>query len=247
MRDLDDYQEKYVSEPGEAFQVKYRRKHVLSIMRNYSHRHILEIGCGLEPLFSFMSDYETMTIVEPAHQFFNNARQLAVDTDKTISCIEGYFEECTNVLSELDYSFDYVVISSLLHELENPDALMEGLCSIAKDNTTIHVNVPNAYSLHRIIARGMGLINDVHELSQQQKNMQRQRVYDMDSLCEYVTSMGFDVVDKGSFIPKFLTGTQMDQMLLNNIISEDFFEGLDGLSEYIPGYGSEIYVQIKKR
>ena len=246
MRDLKDYQEKYKAEPGEAIQVKFRRKHILSIMNRYQHKNVLEVGCGLEPLFLHMSDYDTMTIVEPGEQFINNAMQRAAESRVEICCIQGLFEESVEKIINLGHDFDYIVVSSLLHELENPDLLMESLKKISGNDTIIHINVSNSNSLHRLIAKGMGLIKDEHELSEQQQKMQRHWVYDINSLCDYVSKMGFDVVEKGSFFPKFLTGAQMDRMLAEGIVDDRFFDGLDSLTECLPEYGSEIYVQLKR-
>ena len=248
MRDLEDYQQKYKTEPGEALQVKYRRKHILSIMGKYPHKNILEIGCGMEPLFLFTSDYDTMTVVEPGDQFVKNAKELALKqiNSKSIRIIEGFFEKSSDELNKIVHGFDYIVASSLLHELENPDNLMYALYKVAEVDTVIHINVPNANSLHKLIAKGMGLINDTHELSEQQKIMQRKRVYDINNLCEYVETKGFTVIDKGSFVPKIMTGAQMDAVLAAGIIDESYYDGLDSIIEYIPQLGSEIYVQLKR-
>lgn len=246
MRDMMDYQEKYRIEPGEKYQVMYRRKHIIELMKKYEHKHILEVGCGLEPLFLYFDDYESMTIVEPCHDFAENAKQHIVEQEKSVSCIEDFFENTVEQLKSSGVEYDYIVVSSLLHELEQPEKLLQALSEVALENTVIHINVPNAYSLHKMIAYHMGLIADVHELSAQQKEMQRNWCYDLAGLVKIVEGFGFSVLEKGSFIPKFLTGSQMDRMLESGIITEDYYKGLDKLIEVFPNNGSEIYVQIKK-
>lgn len=243
MRDLDDYQMKYKSEPGEKHQVILRKRHVVSIMDKYPHDSILEVGCGMNPLFLADFTYETMTIVEPGHDFISIAQMEAEKKQANVKCIESTFEDSVAELNKMH--FDYIVVSSLLHELESPEVFMRNLATIVDEKTVVHINVPNAYSLHKIIAKNMGLIDDVHELSAQQKEMQRNRCYDMSMLIEFVEEFGFEVIEKGSFIPKFLTGKQMDRMLEEGIIQEEFYTGLDELIDYIPDLGSEIYVQIR--
>lgn len=51
MRDIDKYAEDYVKGDFEIYQVKYRRKMVLEQIAKYKPRKVLEIGCGMEPLF----------------------------------------------------------------------------------------------------------------------------------------------------------------------------------------------------
>ena len=53
MRDIHDYEIKYKEEPCETYQVKYRRKKVLELLKKNENKYILEIGCGLEPIFQF--------------------------------------------------------------------------------------------------------------------------------------------------------------------------------------------------
>lgn len=74
MRDIEDYTQKYL-EPGfEVYQVKYRRKKVLEILHRYKPKHVLEIGCGMEPLFQYADwEYQYWTVVEPSEVFVKNA------------------------------------------------------------------------------------------------------------------------------------------------------------------------------
>ena len=51
MRDLKKYGEVYSEYGFEEYQIKYRRKKVLSILNRYDHRCIVDIGAGPEPLF----------------------------------------------------------------------------------------------------------------------------------------------------------------------------------------------------
>lgn len=247
MRDIKDYEVKYEKEPCEKYQVIYRRKKVLEILGRYSHRNILEVGCGLEPIFEFFDEYDTMTIVEPGEHFVNNALQKAANRAKKIQCIQGFLEDTIPSLKRIGIMFDCIIVSSLLHEVEYPEKLLRALYTICSEETVIHINVPNANSIHRLLAQKMGLITDIHDLSDLQKTMQRNRVYDLKTLSEAVEMAGFEVLEKGSYFPKFLSAFQMEKLLEEGIVQENIFGGLDQLTEYLPEYGSEIYVQIKKQ
>ena len=59
--------------PFEEYQIRYRRKKVIEIVEKYPHDRILEVGCGLRPLFFDFDDYREMTVVEPSDLFVNNA------------------------------------------------------------------------------------------------------------------------------------------------------------------------------
>lgn len=247
MRDIQDYEIRYMEEPCEKYQVKYRRKKILELIQSYQHDTVLEIGCGLEPLFEFFSDYRKMVIVEPGSQFILNAEKIQRDKGGAVTCIQGFFEDKIEQVKETGIAFDFIVLSSLLHEVEQPERLLQAVYSVCSEETIVHINVPNANSLHRLLAKEMGIISDVHELSELQKTMQRNRVFDMDSLCSMVEKCKFEVVQKGTYFPKLLSAGQMEKMLEQNIITEEIFEGLDRMIKYVPELGSEIFVQVKKR
>ncbi len=249
MRDIDDYAAKYADEPCEKYQVFYRRKHILQIMERYKHRTILEAGCGLEPLFPFIDHYEKAVIVEPAEVFVDNLKQDIVKhrAQDKVSYIHGFLENETDRLMQMNVKFDYIIISSLLHELDEPHVFLAAVKRLCSENTVVHINVPNAKSVHRLLAQEMDLITDIYELSELQVKMQRRRVYDLESLSEAVESQGFEIIESGSYLPKFLSSVQMEEMLNKEIISEKIFHGLDQIGRYMPEYGSEIYVQARRK
>ena len=56
MRDLDLYENKYKTHIFEKVLVEYRRKFVINELKKYKAREILEVGCGLEPIFDFFQN-----------------------------------------------------------------------------------------------------------------------------------------------------------------------------------------------
>lgn len=51
MRNIEDYTHNYLIENFEDYQVKYRKKKLIEILEKYHPQHILEIGCGMIPIF----------------------------------------------------------------------------------------------------------------------------------------------------------------------------------------------------
>lgn len=140
---------------------------------------------------------------------------------------------------------DFLICSSLLHELEKPDDMLLAIHDSMDEKSVVHINVPNANSLHRILARDMRMISDVHSLSRQNIKLQQQTVFDLDSLISLVESCGFEVIDQGSYFVKPFTHKQMQQMLDEKIISEETLDGFYKLTEQLPVYGSEIFVNCR--
>ena len=245
MRDIKDYTESYQRLPFENIQVQYRRKKVIELLEQYKHDSILEVGCGKEPLFQFYNDYQCMTIVEPSQVFYDYAKKLAGDYDKNIYIVNGNVEEKTEELAERHY--DYIIISSLLHELENPCKILEEIKKLCDGDEIIHVNVPNAYSLHRILAYEAGLIPDIYTKSQQQKTLQQNSTFDLQSITEMVEKAGFCVIAEGTYFPKVFTHGQMQKLMDMNVINEQILDGFYRMEKYLPQFGSELYVQLQKK
>ena len=90
----------------------------------------------------------------------------------------------------------------------------------------------------------MGKTDSLFQRSELQAIMQRQRVYDLESIQREVEKKGFSVVDKGTYFPKFLTHSQLQSCLDKKIINKEILEGIYQLGKYVPEYGSEIFVQL---
>lgn len=243
MRDIKDYADNYNVPNFEDYQIKYRRKKILEILNKYKPREIIEIGCGMEPLFKFIdkSAYDRYMVIEPSEVFCKRAIELAENNSK-ITIINDYFG--TGSL-ELDNEWNLVVCSSLLHEIEEPENFLNEIKKLCNKETIVHINVPNANSFHRLLAQCMGLISDVHEKSERNKIYQQNSVFDLDALCEIMREIGFSIIDKGSYFIKPFTHTQMYKLMSEKIIDEKVLEGLYNVSKYMPDYGSEIFVNAR--
>lgn len=247
MRNIENYTEEYEKNSFEMnVQVKYRRKMMLKMLDKYAPDKILEIGCGLEPIFKHidLNCVSGITIVEPSERFCRNAEQFTeqMPSRDKIKIIKGFFEdEKDNLNSE----FDLILCSGLLHEVEEPKKLLHAIKDVCTENTVVHINVPNAFSLHRILAYEMGIIEDVHQMSDENKVFQQHSVFDMKMLCELMENCGFQIVEKGTYFCKPFTHGQMQQMCDVGIMDEKMLEGFDRLVKYMPEYGSEIFVNVK--
>lgn len=247
MRNISGYEKQYVKVDDLAglfeqkYQVKYRQKIVTGSLQKYRHDSVLEVGCAMDSQGNHMPDMKEYTIVEPGHEFIEKAK---ADLDgKNVHYAEGFLEDKIEILKEWDY--DFVIVGSLLHELEKPELFLEKLKELCNKETVVHVNAPNASSLHRLLAEKSGFIKDVHLLTDRNEQFQQHRVFDLETLSLLIQEVGGEILDRGSYFIKPFTHEQMMQCLDAGIISEDVMDGLDRLIEYLPDLGSEIYVNFR--
>ena len=241
-RNFSDYVEQYRALPFETIQIEYRRKLVLSQVIRSAPRQLLEVGCGALPLFTDLPKDMAITVVEPAQEFVENARQLAVGRH-SVNVLQGFIESVEIGSSD----FDMIILSCVLHEVPKPSAMLEAIRRYCSPNTTLHVNVPNANSLHRLLAVAMGLIPSTIQQSDMQRLMQqRDTPYDAQSLRAELSSSGFNVVDEGSLFVKPFTHNQMQALVESGFMTRSMLDGLDKLVNLLPELGSEIWANARR-
>ena len=65
MRDIEKYAQDYTAEGFEPIQESFRRKKVLEILRRYEPQEILDIGSGMQPLFTELGNIKYEDIPPP--------------------------------------------------------------------------------------------------------------------------------------------------------------------------------------
>jgi SAM-dependent methyltransferase len=237
-RDLVDYVSSYRALPFEPVQAAYRRRLVLSRVAAAGPRRLLEIGCGALPLFPDLPGV-ACTVLEPATEFAAGARRMAAGR-ADVTVVEALAEDVDPL--DLGSPFDVVVLSCLLHEVPDPRRLLAAARRACAPGGVLHVNVPNATSLHRLLAVAMGLIPDPAATSDTQRTMQQRAVYDAAGLHREVTGAGFDVRASGSLFVKPFTHAQMQHLVDVGFLTPHLLDGLDALAARLPELGSELWV-----
>ncbi len=237
-RDLAAYVADFRSLPFEPLQAGFRRRLVLARVAAAAPRRLLEVGCGELPLFPNLPGV-ACTVVEPAALFAAGARRLAADRPD-VAVVEALAEDVD--VDSLGGLFDVVVVSCLLHEVPDPQRLLATARRALAPGGVLHVNVPNATSLHRLLAVAMGLIPDPAATSDTQRTMQQRTVYDAAGLDRELAEAGFAVRDRGSVLVKPFTHAQMQHLVDAGFLTPHLLDGLDALAQRLPELGSELWV-----
>jgi len=245
MRNINQYANDYAKSHFEKIQVKYRKRLLMERLALYRHNYILEIGCALDPLYNHIKDYQKLVIVEPADTFYQAALKGAKGNNRIV-CIHGYMED-KDILAKLhEYSFDFIVISGLLQEVEQPKQFLDAVYKLSNPCTTVHVNVPNAMSFHRLLGVEMGLIKSVYQKSETQNLLQQQTTFDIESLTRLIKSAGFKVIGQGSYFLKPFTHSQMHGLMKSGFLTDQMIEAFYSIVQHIPMLGSEIFIDAQQ-
>ena len=241
-RNMTEYVKQYKSLPFEPIQIEYRRKLVLSQVRRLAPSRLLEVGCGEQPLFTDLPEEMEIAVVEPAQIFADHARKMSIGRNR-IRVLQGLIES----VDLGDEKFDMIILSCVLHEVPDPIEMLRAIHRYCSPSTILHVNVPNARSLHRLLAVAMGLIQSPTQQSQTQRLMQqRDTPYDSHSLRAELSFAGFDMVEEGGLFVKPFTHSQMQELIETGFMTQAMLDGLDNLINLLPDIGSEIWVNARR-
>ena len=241
-RDMTEYVAEYRELPFEPIQIEFRRRLVLDQIALLAPQRLLEIGCGEFPLFTDLPNSINVTVVEPAAEFADIARRLSLGRD-SVRVEQNYIED----FKPDETDFDMVVLSCVLHEVHDPAAMLAAVRQVCGPRTMLHVNVPNAYSLHRLLAVAMGLIPHPGAQSDTQRTMQqRATTYDVASLSNELKAAGFELVNQGSLFVKPFTHEQMQRLVDEGFMTRAMLDGFDKLVRWLPDLGSEIWTNSRR-
>jgi SAM-dependent methyltransferase len=242
-RDLVKYAHEYGHLAFEDIQEDARRIEIVKALETFSWNSIIEVGCGNMSILAKIKNYENAAIIEPITDFLQkNFLEFNFD-----SRVTGFNGTLSQYASTFDEKWDICLLSSLLHEVEDQKGMLDDCRKILKPNGTLIVNVPNAYSIHRILAVNKGLIKNVFEISETQKLMQQGLApFSNQSLSELLCENGFTISKMYTIIPKLLDHNNLSRLLNSGKISMDFLRQINELSGEIEPFGSEILVLAHK-
>ena len=132
-------------------------------------------------------------------------------------------------------------MSHVLEHLEKPVEILAKFRKYLKYDGVFLISVPNAKSIHRLVAAEMGLLRSIYSLNERDIALGHYRVYDFDSLIADCTDAGFEVFAKGGVFLKPLSNGQIE----NDWTSEMVY-AFNNVGKKLPEYCAEIYVVLKK-
>ncbi len=243
------YQQAYLDDYDfEQVQVAQRQRCVLDVLRRLAPRRIVEVGCGIDPLFRRALEagigFERWIVVEPGERFIAAARA-AAGADPRFRAQDGFFEDVAERLLGEEGPADMVLLSGLLNEIAEPGVIVAAARRMAGARGIVHVNVPNALSMHRRLARAMGLIADERTLTARNLALKQFHVFDPASLGALVEAAGLRVTESGGFFVKPFTHGQMSR--IRDVLTPEILDGLWTLGRELPELASEIYVNAVAR
>lgn len=187
----------------------------------------LEIGPSNGRMTKFLKDeFSTLHILEAAKDLLDKIPNFE-NVVKFNDLIENF---------NSDIKYDTIIMSHVLEHISDPILVLKKIHSLLKSNGVFLITVPNAKSLHRLVAVKMNLLEDEYNLNERDLALGHYRVYDLAILKSQLIESGFKIKQAGGYFLKPLSNSQIE-----NNWSNEMIDGFYKVGELFQENCAEIY------
>jgi len=211
--------------------MRYRFKTIENWLRGES---CIEFGTADGESTKFLFNYfKNVVAVEGAEHFYKQVRKRFSEylDSRRFEVHWSMFEDF-----QPDDRYNVVLALHVLEHLAEPVAFLKRVKNFLKENGVLIVMVPNAQSIHRLVAVKMGLLEAPHSLNPQDIQLGHTRVYYPQELFNDIYRSGLQIIEQGGILFKPLTNKQ-----LQNFCDIQIIDGFYELGKDFAEYAAEIY------
>lgn len=174
-----------------------------------------------------LDDFLNLTVVDGSTELLERIPE-APNLVKVHALFEGF---------ETGQRFNTIVMEHILEHVENPISLLLRVKKWIAADGRILVGVPNANSIHRLVAVKMGLLKEPCELNSRDHALGHRRVYTSKTLKDDLLEAGLSIVTMGGVFFKPLSNQQ-----IQDYWTEEMIHGFYELGKDFPDYSAELFV-----
>ncbi len=198
----------------------------------------IEFGCCDGFMTSLIAGMvQSLTVVDGSKTFIETARKRVPDN---VQFVHSLFEDYNP-----EVKFDYVFATYVLEHVDDAVGFLSSARQLLSEQGLLFLVVPNANALSRQLARHMGLLDNLHTLTQNDLNHGHRRVYDRVLLNRDIELAGLVQVSQGGLLLKLLADFQMDQLIESHILGVAQQEGLYKMGLEYPDLAGSLFAICK--
>jgi SAM-dependent methyltransferase len=133
-------------------------------------------------------------------------------------------------------TFEHVVAANVLHEVADPVGLLARAAGRLVDRGLVHVTLQNPDSLHRLVAREMGLLDDLAAVSERGARFGTRRLWSADALEALMGEAGLRTVHREGLVLKPLPNALLAGL------PEEVLAGLAACGRYAGEHAAMTYL-----
>lgn len=178
----------------------------------------LELGCHKGDFTSLLVDrFADVTVVEASKDM---ADEVASRFGGRIDVIHGMIEEV-----DLKPEYDNIFLINVLEHLDDPVVALEKIKTFLSENGRLFVVVPNALAMSRVIAKQMGIVAELTDVTDGEHVHGHRRTYTAGSLFDDICFADLTTFcTVGGIFFKPLANYQFDLALEQDIVSKAYMD-----------------------
>lgn len=244
LRNLENnYEVETMETRANEFDVRVGKIQMLKAIELSVGESVLEVGCGIGQFTPMLYDgFKRVVGIDLDPENIEIAK-------KTFCSPNHSFLVANAEKFSIDEKFDTILVAMILEHVDDPVAVLRNARDLLKDNGRIIIQTPNANSFNRQLAKYMGLIEDLHEVPEEQVvKYGHRRVYDLELLVKDIKLAGLKIIQQGGLVFKPFTNQQMQTIIdgKDEDWKERFLSALAKLGEWFPKECTIIYVVAVK-
>ncbi len=204
---MSDYSEIY--DPDHDFDSVYTRAtaRVIAEKIRRSDR-VLDLGCatGLmaRELLSAVEGAEYCGL-DHSEMYLERARSRGLPN---CEFLHGNLDDLTLAAEK----WTHVLLTNVLHEVDDPQALLKSASGLLADGGMLHVTLQNPNSVHRLAALDLGLISSLDTVSELGRRYATRRMLYQGDLIELIELAGLRVIDVRGVFLKPLPNVELQKL-----------------------------------
>ena len=136
--------------------------------------------------------------------------------------------------------FDHVLACNLVHEVDDPVALLARARGVLADDGLVHLTLQNPESIHRLVALEMGLIGDLREISERGMRFDTLALWGADELVDLARDAGLGVIAREGVMLKPLPNAMMAAL------PPEVLDGFERAARHLPGHCAMTYLVLAR-
>lgn len=209
----------------DAYSIEHTAK---LIIRYRAGNKLLEVGCGEGLMTQYLLNNFEITAIDGREEGIKKVKKRF---GKKVKAKTTLFEQFST-----KEKFTDIVVAHVLEHVGDPVALLKRTKKWIAHGGKIHIIVPHANSLHRLIASTSRILNKPTDLTSHDKKAGHRRVYLLQALESDIKAAGLKVIYEQGVLVKPLPSPLMlpfGKTIINYFVK---------LGKYFPKIAGEIYI-----